>query len=206
LQLLLDWDAGRVTLSRDELYPPVDWQFLSHPGHSRAFFYPPDWTAFRLWASGLTASGAVDWQLSWSPSSTMAASRIVSPEGNALYEAVIGLVSGVTLDLQQAQLAAEQGALGDGQVTDPICHYENTVRTDATWTHAGWYGDLAVTTAGNVFTDVVTIGNQTYLDYQSFIGPKDQYTSLVRSVFIPILYQIRTSGSSRGEPTPTPGF
>ncbi len=107
-----------------------------------------------MWATGLTPAGAVAWQGTPSPASYLSAVRLVSPDNRALYEYVSGALVGVALDIDQAASAAEQGALGDGQGTEPICVYRNTASFNHTWTRAGWFGGLAVVTGGNLYSEL----------------------------------------------------
>ncbi|MEA2527447.1 MAG: hypothetical protein QOF73_4674 [Thermomicrobiales bacterium] len=208
LQLLFDWYARREILRHDELVPPLGWRLYSLSGMPVVFLYPSDWTPFAMWATGLTRSGAIAWQNTPSPSAYLVGARIVSPKQDALYEYVSGTLSGAALTLPQAETAAEQGVLGDGQTTDPICVYEDTTSFMHTWTRAGWYRDLAVVIGGNLYSDAGAYSPTTVISYQSFIGPESQFTELMRTVYIPIMFQFMMSRSSTIKPTPipTPGF
>jgi len=204
LQFLLDWYAQQETLSHDELVPPLSWKLFTHPSVSLVFLYPGDWTAYGMWASTLTRSGAIAWQSAPSPATSLSGVRLVSPDGRALYENVSGVLMGVELDIRRGINAAEQGFLGDGMYIDPICFWQDSAGLTPQWTHAGSYGDLSVVTGGNVSAIVSMLDTNSYLSYQSFVGPKDQFTQLMRRVYIPILYQFMQSGGSSAYPTPTP--
>ena len=204
LQLLLDWRAGKTVIQHSDLVPPGNWGLYSQSGMPVTFLYPADWTPYALWASGLTPAGAIDWQTASSPSSYLVGARIVSPRGDALYEYVSGTLVGVALSLNQAAAAAEQGVLGDRQTTEEICVYQDSTSLTPAWTRAGWFGDLAVTTGGQVLSDANAFNPYTTMTYQSFVGPENQFTDLMRSVYIPIMFQFMMSGSSTTSPTPTP--
>ena len=179
---------------------------FSFSGAPVAFLYPADWSAYPIWASGLTSSGAIAWQPQPSASSYLAGARIVSPEGNALYEYVSGTLSGVALTLQEIERAAEQGFLGDGGKILPICSIEDSASFTQTWTRGGSYSDLSVVTGGNLNSSADPYLSASIISYQSFVGPEDQFTELVRTVYIPIMFQFMMSstGSDRSNPTPTP--
>jgi hypothetical protein len=203
LQLLIDWLAQREVLSPEELRPFGNWRLFSTSGVPAVFLYPGDWTAYPMWASGLTRAGAIAWQPQPSSTSYLAGARIVSPDGKALYEYVSGSLVGFALSLQQAALAAEQGVLGDGEAITPICTYEDTVSFTQNWTRGGSYGDLSVVTGGNLYSSADPYLSTAIISYQSFVGPKAHFTSLMRTVYIPIMFQFMTGGSSINR-TPTP--
>jgi hypothetical protein len=205
LQLLYDWLALRETLSHDELVPPLSWKLFTHPSVSLVVQYPGDWTAYGLWASSLTQSGAIAWQSAPSSNTTLSGVRFVSPDGRALYEKVIGVLQGVALDISGGISAAEQSFLGERQGIDQICFWHDTTGLTPEWTRAGSYGDYSVVTSGNVYASVGAFDTRSYLSYQAFVGPDDQFTRLMRQVYIPMLFQGMSAGSGSSEsPTPTP--
>jgi hypothetical protein len=205
LRLFADWIAGKPVLRPEELRPPLDWVVFNQFGAPVSFLHPGDWIPSALFASGLTPAGAIAWETTPSPTTFLAASRIVSPDGQALYEYVAGVLAGVALTLDEAAMAAEQGVLGnDGTATVPICAEDDPAAFGPSWMRAGRFGELVVTTGGSLLSDPSGGSPFTTLNYQSFVGPEARYTELMRTVFIPIMYQLLMAGAGTLEPTPTP--
>lgn len=186
LQLLQDWLAQKVVIPPDELRPGGDWQLFTG---TVSFFYPKNWTATQLWSSGLTPSGAIDWQTQRTTESYLAGVRVTSPDEQAIYEIVSGTIAGVALDLDSAASAAEQGVLGQGKRIKQTCFYRDIVSYPQNWTHAGTYRKQSVITGGNLTTLNDAYYPASFINYQTFIGPEDDFTSLMRTTYIPIMFQ-----------------
>jgi hypothetical protein len=195
---MIDWLAGKPVMTHDELVPPSTWKLFRQTGAPVTFLHPGDWTARAMWATGLTAAGAVDWQETLSPAAYLSGVRVVSPDEQATYEYVTGVLIGEALTLDEAASAAEQGVLGDRKVTEPICVYRDTSSFNQVWTRAGRLEDQVVVTGGNLYSETGGYSAYSTLGYQSFIGPEEQFTELMRKVFIPIVFQFMAGGIRTG--------
>jgi hypothetical protein len=208
LQLMLDWYAGQPVISHQELVPPATWRIFTAPG-TPVFLYPGDWTPYPRWAETLSPAGSPVWLTSPTPTSYVAGARIVSPDGRSLYEYVSGTFTGTALSLDQSAMAAEQGVLGEGEMTTPICVIEDSRLFNPYWTRGGRVGDSILLTGGSIYSDGNPSFPMTVITYQAMMGPEAIFEDLVRTVFIPIMYQFRMAGSSivpTPIPTPTPTF
>jgi hypothetical protein len=61
-----------------------------------------------------------------------------------------------------------------------------------------------ISTRRNIYSDASAYNPTTVVSYQFLVGPGDQFTALMRTVYLPIIFQFMSSDSSTIKPTPSP--
>ena len=205
IALFLDVFQGASTLTSTELLPGADWQVYSTPYTTVAFLYPPDWNAQVLSASTFSPGGAPQWMSGPPGTPGLVSARVVSPDSTAAWEYAVGTLQGVALTIEQAIMVAEGGLLGDAGAGSRLCmHTEQNMAGGLAWLTAVDSNGLLVLTNGTLFADASGFTPYSVLTYYAFAAPRAQFELVMRSVFLPIQWQLLQSGGSLPTPTPTP--
>jgi len=203
VQLLAEWNLGISNLSPIDVLPPLTWTRYYHTTIPVTFLYPPDWNPTPLWADSFSQTGMPLWVHEPMMLPQLTVERIVSPNRDAAFEFVTGTISNVALTPAQAAHVAEQGLLGDQITLTPLCTFEHEHPLVSSWFHGMYAGSGVLVSEGWPIPQTSVFGPSTILNYYTMVGPREQFEMLMRTVFIPILYQL--SGSAGGEtPTPVP--
>lgn len=206
IALFLDVFQGRSTLTSQELLPGAGWQLFSSPYATVDFLYPPDWIGQLLYASSFTQNAAPLWTSGAPQTGGVLASRVVSPDSTALWEYVVGSLSGVALSFEQAIAIAEGGVLGDGYAGTRLCSYTTqNITGGIDWLTAIDSNGLLVLTNGTLVADASGLSPFSVITYYSLVAPRAGYEQTMRQVFIPIQWQMLRSGGGNPTPTPAPG-
>jgi hypothetical protein len=111
--MFLDWRFGRsVYPSVAESGPQIDWIPWTHPSLSVPFLIPPGWTGVAAWADSFTREGEPIWQETPMALPQLTLSRIVSPEGDALFDYAVGSIQQVLLSTQESADLARANVVG----------------------------------------------------------------------------------------------
>lgn len=205
IALFLDLFQGRSTLTSQELLPPSSWQLFASPATTVSFFFPFDWAAQVLFASTFTQSVAPVWTDQQQSASGLISARVLLPHSTAVWEYVIGTLQGVALTIDQAVAIAEGGVLGDGVVGNRLCaHTETTINGGTAWLTAAESNGSVLLTNGTLYADASGFSPFSVLTYFGMGGPREQLEQLMRTVFLPIQFQLLQSGDGYLSPTPTP--
>lgn len=205
LVLYLSQFTGQLPMTSQELLPGADWQLFSSPYSTAAFLFPADWTGQILFASSFTQSAAPQWTAQQQSVSGITSARVLAGDGSAAWESVSGGIQGVALSLEQVVAMAEGGMLGDGYTGTRLCgHTEATVNGGVAWLTAVNSNGTIVLSNGTLFAD--PSGPYSVVTWYAMAGPQTQFEQLMRSVFLPIQWQLLQAGGSNPSPTPTPGF
>ena len=200
--LIAEFDLGLPVMPIPDLLPPLDWARYFNPQIGLTFLYPGTWSAQTLWAEQLSPQGAPLWttQQPFVPALTTA--RIVSPDGDAAFEAAVGTLYGALLSPLQAATVAELGMAGEGSRLTPICDYENRNPLAPSWFRAAYADDSVLVSEGYALPSPSAFTPNTVVTYYAMIGPRAEFEVLMREVYLRILFQFLPGGGE--EPTPTP--
>lgn len=205
IALFLGIFQGQPLMQLEELMPRPDWQLFLSPSTTVSFLYPPDWTGQVLFASSFSPSGAPQWVGQQQSASGLTSARVVGPQGNAIWEYVIGSLLGVALTLEQAVAIAEAGVFGDGPSGTRLCaHTETVTGVGVSWLTAVERDGLVLMTNGTLSSDPAATVPYSVLTYYALGGPKAELEPLMRQVLIPIQWQMLRGGGFEPTPTPTP--
>ncbi len=205
IALFLDVFQGRSNLTSQELLPGANWQLFTSPYALVAFLFPPDWLGQVLFASTFSQNAAPLWTAQQQRASGIVSARVAAADATAVWEYVAGTLQGVALTIEQAVAMAEGGILGDGYAGNRLCvHTEPTLSGGVAWLTAVERDGLLVLTNGTLFADASGFSPFSVITYYSFVGPRAGFEQLMRSVFIPIQWQLLQGGSDP-VPTATPG-
>lgn len=205
LALYLSMLSGQLPMTSQELLPGATWQLFSSPYSTAVFLYPPDWTGQVLFASTFTQHAAPQWTGQQQSASGITSARVTSSDASAAWESVAGGIQGVALTLEQVVAIAEGGLLGDGYTGTRMCaHTEPLANGGTAWLTALDANGTIVLTNGTLFSD--PSGPYSVITYYGMAAPQAQFEQTMRSVFLPIQWQLLQSGGSLPTPTPTPGF
>ena len=203
IALFLEVFQGRSNLTSHELLPGTNWQLFTLPYGLVAFLYPPDWIGQVLFASTFSQNAAPQWTGQQQNASGIVSTRVTTADSTAAWEYAVGTLQGIALTLDQSVAIAEGGILGDGYTGTRLCmHTEPALNGGVAWLTAIERNGLLVLTNGTLFADASGLSPFSVLTYYSFVGPRAQFEQLMRSVFIPIQWQLLYAGGS--DPTPTP--
>ena len=203
MDLLGRFDLGEPVLPMPALLPPPDWRISSNPRTGLTFLYPPDWLAGTLWAESLDASGTPAWTATQPFIPALTSHRIMSADGSALFEAVIGTLPNLLLAPLEAAAIAELGILGAGE-TAAICAFESRDSLTPGWlrgVRAGGRGQITFASQGYALPNASALVPGTIVTWYAMAGPSGLFEALMRQVFLRILFQFMGGGD---EPTPTP--
>lgn len=205
LALYLGMFQGQFPVSSQELLPGADWQLFSSPYATTAFLFPPDWIGQVLFASSFTQNAAPQWTAQQQSASGITSARVTSSDSSAAWESVAGGIQGAALTLEQVVAMAEGGLLGDGYAGTRLCgHTEATLNGGTAWLTALDSNGTIVLTNGTLYAD--PSGGFSVITWYAMAGPQAQFEQIMRSVFLPIQWQLIQAGGSNPAPTPTPEF
>lgn len=205
--LYLALQQGQLAMTSQELLPGPTWQLFVSQATPISFYFPPDWIGQTLFASTFSPNGAPQWTTQQQSIGGIASARITAPDATALWEYAIASLQGVALTIEQGVMIAESGVLGDGVQGNRLCiHTEPTLDGGTTWfTAVEWNGSILLTN-GSLYADASGFVPFSVLAYYGMGGPRTRFESLMRSVFLPIQFQLLQGYGSNPTPTPTPAF
>jgi hypothetical protein len=201
VQLLVEWRLGLPVMTLEELLPPRSWVRYLHPTMPVTFLYPPDWREQPLWADRFSREGVPLWTDQPMAMPQLTSERLISPDGDALFEFAGGTIVGAALAPGEAATIAELGVVGEEARLRSICSYEDANPLVPGWFHAARVEDAVLVTYGWPIANATALWPNTVVYYYSMLGPRDRFDDLMRTVYIPILFQLTGIG---GGPTPTP--
>jgi hypothetical protein len=201
IALYLDLYEGDLVMTQEELLPRADWLLFASPATPVSFYFPPDWTGQVLFATTFTQAGAPQWSPQQTQTSGLVAAQVVSPDGSAGWAFVAGTLLGVMLDSDQAATVAERGVLGDATGGTRFCAYGEPGVLGWSWLTGVEQNGSTLLTNGELFVDG---SGFSVLSYYTLYGPQAQFEALMRTVFLPIQWQLLRTGEGLVIPTPTP--
>ncbi|MGI9253899.1 MAG: hypothetical protein ACR2J8_09140, partial [Thermomicrobiales bacterium] len=205
VDLLGRFDLGEPVLPIEALLTPMGWPLYANYQTGLSFYYPPDWSASTIWAEGLSASGAPVWTASQPFVPALTSHRIVSPDGAAAFEAVIGTLYGSILSPLQAAGIAELGLAGEGTPLSEVCAFEDLNPLQPGWLRAVWAGanqQVTLVSQGYALASPSSFTPNTIVTWYAMAGPRGLFEALMREIYLRILFQFLPGGGD--EPTPTP--
>jgi hypothetical protein len=201
VQLLVEWRLGLPVMTLEELLPPRSWVRYVHPTTPVTFLYPPKWQEQPLWADSFSQDGVPLWTDKPIAMPQLTSERLISPDGDALFEFAGGTIAAAVLAPGEAATVAEMGVVGEDARLRSICSYEDANPLLPGWFHAARVEDSVLVTYGWPIANATSLWPNTIVYYYSMFGPRDSFEDLMRTVYIPILFQLTGIG---GGPTPTP--
>jgi hypothetical protein len=200
--LLADFNLGLPVAPIPDLLPPLDWVWYFNPQIGLSYRYPATWTAETLWAEQFSPQGAPMWtsQQPFVPALTTA--RVVSPDGSASFEAAVGTLYGVLLSRLQAATVADLGVAGAASRLTPICDYEDRNPLAPAWFRAAYVDQSVLVSEGYALPNPSAFTPNTVVTYYAMIGRREELETLMREIYLRILFQFIPGDGN--EPTPTP--
>lgn len=203
VDMLFRWRSGApVYASVAENGPQIDWVPIQPQATSGPFLIPPRWSAYSGWADSFTRDGLPEWQERPVSAPQLSATRVVSPDGEALFEYAVGAIQGVLLTTEQSSGIARGSIVGADANLRPVCMYDdqdNVVMPG--WFSVDRHRSRLLITSGNASTLPSDVLPATVVSYTAMYGRRRDMEDLMHDVFLRILYQFLGGGS--GDPTPT---
>ena len=151
VQLLIDFSLARPTtgISLTDLLPPATWKAFTHPTLPLILFIPPDWTGIAGWADSYSRTGRPNWVEQRPSVPQLNLARVVSPDGTAAFEYVVGNILGDPLTPEQVGPIAKQSLLGEAPDVRSICTFLDTNPVNPAFFQADGFEQSIHITAGN---------------------------------------------------------
>lgn len=202
--MFLDWRSGRsVYPSVAASGPQIDWEPFPHPSLPVPYLIPPGWEGIAAWADSFTREGEPVWQDSPLALPQLTLARLVSPEGDAVFEYAVGSIQQVLLTTRESARIGKMSTLGADPNLEQVCLIDDQHNALA----PGWFSvdrhkrDLLIT-FGNATVLPHDIAPATVVSFTSMYGPRRDMEDLMYEAFLRILFQFLGGGSD--DPTPTP--
>jgi hypothetical protein len=204
VELLAKFNLGMPVAEIPDLLPPIDWVRYYNPQIGLTFLYPSTWMAQTLWAEQFSPEGAPRWteQRPFIPELTT--NRIFSPDGAASFEAAVGTLHGVLLSPLQAANVADLGVAGDASRLAPFCDYEDRNPLAPSWFRASRIDGNVLVSEGYAIPNPSAFTPSTIVTYYAMTGPREEFETLMREVYLRILFQFMPGGGETPTPTPEP--
>ena len=206
VQMLVDWREGKVVYpTLGDSTPQPDWVEFDHPTIFVPYLIPPDWTGVALWADSFTRDGEPEWQESQLYLPQLTASRIISPDGDAIFEYAVGSLQQVLLNTQDCASIAKQSIVGADPDLRQVCMIDDQYNAlSPNWFTVDRQSSNLLITSGNAMQLPHDIAPATVVSFTSVYGPRSDMDDLMYDVFLRILFQFLGGGSDDPTPTSTP--
>ena len=200
VQLLVDFNLGRpVSLTLTDLQAPTNWQPYRHPTLPLLLFIPPDWTGVAGWADSYSASGRPNWTDQRPDVPQLNLARVISAEGDAAFEYVVGNILGQPMTPEQVAPVAKQSLLGEDPDIRSICTFLDTNPLNPAFFQADRFEQSIHITAGNAVGLPSLFAPATTVSFQNFFGPRTDFEELMRDVFLRFVVQFMGGGGDGGD-------
>jgi hypothetical protein len=204
VELLAEFNLGMPVVEIPDLLPPLDWVRYDNPQIGLTFLYPNTWTAQTLWAEQFSPEGAPRWTGRQPLLPELTTNRIFSPDGTASFEAAVGTLHGALLSPLQAANVADLGVAAASSRLEPFCDYEDRKPLSPAWFRASHIDGSVLVSEGFAIPNPSAMLPSTIVVYYAMTGPRETFESLVREVYLRILFQFMPSGGDQPTPTPEP--
>jgi hypothetical protein len=195
--MLFAWRNGEsVYPSVADGMPQTDWQRFQHPSLPVPYLIPPGWTGMGIWTDTFTRAGEPIWQDTPLTLPQLTGTRLVSPDGDALFEYAVGSIQQVILTNRDSISIAQQSVLGEDPNLRSVCVIDDQFNALA----PGWFtvdrheSDLLIT-FGNTQALPHDIAPATVVSFTSMYGPRQDMEDLMYDVYLRILFQFLGGGS-----------
>lgn len=205
VQLYVGFSLGYPVVSLSELAVPANWVPNPTARAGIAFRQPPDWWGGTLYAYEFSPRGMPNWTTQWQIMQPyLYSARAQAPGGVAGYEKVDGTGYVLLGPLDVANIA-EMGVVGEQARRQTLCTYLFTTGNGPGWMQTTLVDDDTLLLTVGVAT---AYPNQTVpstvVVWEAMWGPRDQFETLMRAVFFPIMAQFFVGRDFMYTPTPTP--
>lgn len=206
IEMLFAWRQGQVVYpSIGDSMPQTDWEPAEHPGLLMPYLIPPGWTSIAGWCDSISRDGRPNWTDTPMPVPWLQLHRVISPDGNAAFEYVIGNIQGQPLHPLQVAEIAKASIVGENQEFREICLIDDSLNQLApSWFTADRWERSVLITAGTALGLPDVFLPATTVTFQNIIAPRRDLEELMYDVFLRILFQFLGGGGSDETPTPTP--
>jgi hypothetical protein len=195
--MLFAWRNGQsVYPSVADGMPQTDWEPFQHPSLPVPYLIPPGWTGAGIWADTFTRAGEPIWQDTPLALPQLTGTRIVSPDGDAMFEYAVGSIQQAILTNRDSLRIARQSVLGADPNLKSVCLIDDQYNALA----PGWFtvdryeSDLLIT-FGNTQALPHDIAPATVVSFTSMYGPRSDMEDLMYDVYLRILLQFLGGGS-----------
>jgi hypothetical protein len=198
--LLFAWRAGQpIYNSPADGAPQADWVPFEHPSLPVPYLIPPGWTGIPAWADSFTRSGMPEWQDAPLQLPQLTLARVVSPDGDAVFEYAVGSIQQVLLTTMQSAFIAKQSVLGENPDLNQVCAIDDQANPlSPAWFSVDRAASDLLITYGNALQLPHDIAPATVVTFTSLFAPRRQMPDLMYEVFFRILFQFLGGPSSDG--------